>query len=449
MGADYARPDVTLTATWKEREQDDYVVWKLAEPAVSMPKQWWLVFEDEPLNGLEEQALSANQELKIAMARVDQARALARLEKANLLPRADINPSTTRAERSNSSFGGSGSFLQTTHELPLDLSYEVDLWGKVRRSFEAVRAEAAASESAYQSVLLTLTAEVARTYFDLRELDAEYRVLAETLVLRGNVLDIVEQRFDAGLVSELDLVRAKTEMAAAETVLVDVRRRRAELENALAVLCGENPSSFSLAVAEFEVTAPHVPAGIPSTLLERRPDVAEAERQVMAANARIGVAKTAFFPVLRLTGSAGFQSPELEDLLNTDSVVWSLGPSLQIPIFTGGRGKSNLEAAEAVWTQTVAAYRQQVLLAFRDVEDALVNIAYRQAQQKTQARVVSGAQESAAISQERYKQGLIDYIEVVDAERLRLNAELDAVRFQNQQLKATVLLIKALGGQWD
>lgn len=449
MGPDYRRPETALTETWKQRTDEDGIVWKTAEPGIPMPEDyWWRVFEDPVLDHLQQQALESNQTLQQVMARVDQARAVARLEEADLFPQADINYAGRRSESTRSSFGGSGSFLTTIHRLPLDLSYEVDLWGRVRRSVEAATAEAEATQSAYRAALLSLTAEVARTYFDLRELDAEYRILAETLVLRSDALEIVQQRVTAGLAGELDLVRAQTEMSTAEAVLVDTKRRRAEMEHALAVLCGRSPSSFTLELSDWSVEVPKIPAGVPSTLLERRPDVAEAERLVMAANARIGVAKTAYFPVLRLTGSAGFESAKIEDLIDADSVVWSIGPSVQIPVFTGGRGKARLRAAEADWRGTVAQYRQSVLLAIKDVEDALAAIGFREAQIGLQDRVVEGSQEAARIARDRYTEGLIDFLEVVDAERTRLDSELESVRIRHQRLNATVLLIKALGGSW-
>jgi multidrug efflux system outer membrane protein len=410
---------------------------------------WWDVFTDPALGALEEQALAANQDLRQALARVEQARAMARVSRTEFLPSLDLNPVYDHFQRSSSSFGGSGSFTGDVYSLPLDLSYEVDLWGRVRRSFESARAEAAASLAAHRWMLLKITSDVAMHYFRLRQLDAETRILEQTVELRRAAVQLAEQRAAGGVVSALDVARARTEFATAEAELADVRRRRAEFENALAVLCGKPASDFTVAALPLDGAPPQVPAGLPSTLLERRADVAEAERGLAAANAQIGVAQAAFFPVLRLTGSAGYVSAELGDLFKRTSEVWSLGPSLSLPIFAVGRNLANVQAVRAQYDEALAAYRQRVLVAFADVENALANLQHRGAQAQAQAQVVEAARQAATLSNSRYQQGLVNFLEAVDAERSRLQAERAAVQVLSERLLSTVLLIKALGGAWD
>lgn len=450
LGPNYSRPAMETSAAWKTAVDSRY--WKPAAPRDGEPLgDWWKLFGDPALTALEEQALEANQDIRRAMARVEEARAIARLSGADLVPVAMLNPSYDRFRRSSSGFGGSGSFYGKTFSVPFDLSYEVDLWGRVRRSFEAARADAEAGLAAQQFVLLSVTAEVARRYFELRRLEAETRILSRTLELRGDGLRIAQERASGGLVSDLDLERAKTELAAAEGELFAVQRQRAETENALAVLCGQNASGFKVAAEPLtaEMVPPEVPPGLPSELLERRPDVAEAERVLAAANARIGAAQAAFFPVLRLTGSGGWVSGELDSLFDSSSRVWSFTPSLSVPLFAGGRNTATVKAARARYDQSLAGYRQQVLAAFADVENALSGLQWLGRQAQAQTDAVAAARNAAALSNSRYEQGLSSYLESVDAERQRLQAERGAVQVASDRLISTVLLIKALGGAWE
>ncbi|HEX9780448.1 MAG TPA: efflux transporter outer membrane subunit [bacterium] len=447
VGPDYVRPAVAVPEVWSTTVSA--VAWKPAQPRDGGPiETWWRVFDDPELDSLMWQALRANQELQAAVARVEQARALARVERAPLMPEAELGASAERFQRSLTSVGGRGSLLNNQFRIPFDLSYELDLWGRVRRGFEAARADAQASEADFRAVMLTLTADVARTYLQLRQLDAELGVLERTIALRRDELALIRERLQAGVVSELELARASTELASADAAAIEAARRRAELAHALAVLCGQPASDFRVARAPLDLVPPLIPPGVPSELLERRPDVAEAERRVAAANARIGVATAAFFPVVRLTGSAGYESAEIDDLIDAHSLVWSLGPSVSVPVFTGGRNTATLRAARAAHEEAAALYRQTVLRAFQEAEDALSGVALGVEAGLAQGRVVEGAQAAARISRERYEQGLVDYLEVVDAERSRLNAELGRVRILSQRLEAAILLVKALGGTW-
>jgi len=337
---------------------------------------------------------------------------------------------------------------------PLDLSYEIDFWGRVRCGFEGARADAQASLAAFQNVLLTLRADVAQDHFALRGLDPEITAVAATVNLRKEQVQLVRSRFDGGVGSELDVARAETELATTEAEAASLAQRRTELEDAIAILVGENPSRFKLPAlsgdaARWNPQPPQIPAGLPADLLERQPDVAEAERQLAAANARIGVAKAAFFPVLRLTGSGGYLSGDVDDLFNWDSRVWSIGPSLSLPIFAGGRNLANYRRSQAAYNEAVARYRQQVLVAFGDIENSLSGIRHLAEQSAAQQRAVANARRAADLATDRYRSGIVSYLEVVDANRETLQAERASAQLAGQREIAAVRLIKALGGGWS
>jgi multidrug efflux system outer membrane protein len=381
---------------------------------------------------------------------VEQARATARVARGELLPSLNANPSFTRERYSPNQTPGFGNLTANTFRAPLDLSYEIDLWGRVRRSFQSARADAQASLAAFHNVLLTLQADVAQNYFALRALDAEIGTVNGTLALRQEQVRLVRSRFDGGIGNELDIARAETELANTEAEVASLAQRRAELENALAILTGSNPASFRFA-AETNAWFPQppvIPAGLPANLLERRPDVAEAERQLASANARIGVAKAAFFPVLTLTGSGGYVSGDIDSLFKWDSRTWSLGPSLSLPIFAGGRNRANYRRSQAAYDEAVARYRQQVLIAFRDVENSLSAIRYLSTQASARERGRANARRAADLAVDRYTSGIVSYIEVVDASRDALSAERLSAQLAGERLIASVQLIKALGGGW-
>ena len=332
--------------------------------------------------------------------------------------------------------------------MPLDLTYEVDVWGRVRRSYEAAKEEAQASVADYQTVLLTLTSDVAQNYFLLRSQDAEIALLKGTVQLRKEALDLVRYRFEGGVANQLELSQAETDLATTEAQAIALEQRRAQLEDALAVLLGKPASEFSMPREPLGVLPPVIPAGLPSDLLERRPDVAQAERLMAASNARIGVAKAAFFPSIQLTGSAGFQSTDLASLFKWENRMWAIGSGLFTPIFEGGRIRANYEASKAQYEQAVATYRQQVLVAFRDVEDALAGIRVLADQAQAQARAVTSARRTTELATLRYREGLSNYLEVVDAQRTQLDNERGAVQILGQRFASSVLLVKALGGGW-
>jgi len=332
--------------------------------------------------------------------------------------------------------------------LPLDLSYEVDLWGRVRRSFRAAREQAQASAAAYQNVLLSLQADVAQTYFMIRSIDLDRHVVAETIELRKKNLTLVEALHQGGADSALDVGQAQTELASAEADLVGLELQRAQLENALAVLCGQTSSSFSLAETDRLYQPPEIPIGLPADLLERRPDVAEAERSMAAASEGIGIAKAAFFPSIQLTGTAGVESAQLKDIFNWENRIWSIGPNINLPLFEGGRNRAGVERAEAAYQEAVAQYRSQVLVAFHEVEDGLVGLRLLKEQFEDQTRAVDAAKQVADLSRNRYKEGLASYFEVVLADRTALENQILAYQLNGQRIVTTILLIKALGGGW-
>jgi multidrug efflux system outer membrane protein len=368
-----------------------------------------------------------------------------------LLPNLNFDPSYNRQRYSPNQSPSYGPLTAATYSAPLDLSYEVDLWGRVRRGFEGARADAQASLDMYYNVLLTLQSDVAQNYFALRSLDAEIATVADTAGLRKEQVKLTQGRFDGGIGSDLEVAQAETELATTEAEVASLAQRRNELENAIAVLAGETPSTFKLAAGNPEnwnPEPPEIPAGLPSDLLQRRPDVAAAERQLASANARIGVAKAAFFPVLTLTGSGGYLSGDVDTLFNWNSRTWSIGPSLSLPIFAGGRNKANYRRSQGAFDEAVANYRQQVLVAFSDVEDSLSRIQNLSAQSEAQKRAVASARRAAGLAEDRYRSGIVSYIEIIDADRDTLSAERSNAQLIGQRLIASVQLVKALGGGW-
>ena len=450
IGPDYQMPSNSVPANYKAV---DFGSWKEGKPLDNVPKgNWWEIFGDTNLNSLEAQAVSANQQLQAAVARVDQARATARIARSQLMPSLSLDPSYTREGYSPNANPSFGNITANTFSAPVDLSYEVDLWGRIRRLFQGARADAQASLADYYNVLLTLQTDVAQNYFALRSLDAEIATVNGTIALRHEQVRLVRSRLEGGIGSELDVAQAETELATTEAEAASLAHRRDELENAIAILVGENPSRFKLAAVDdpnWNPQPPEIPAGLPSDLLERRPDVAQAERQLASANAKIGVAKASFFPVLTLTGSAGYLSGDLSSLFNWDSRTWSIGPSLSLPIFAGGRNRANYRHAQAAFQESAALYRQQVLVAFGEVEDSLSGIYHFAVQAEAQQRAVTSARRASELATDRYRSGIVAYIEVVDASRDTLTAERANAQLAGQRLIASVQLIKALGGGWS
>jgi multidrug efflux system outer membrane protein len=447
VGPDYEKPDVAdiTPPEWR---------WKPAEPRDAAEKgEWWTLAQDPVLDVLESDALAHNQDLRAAVARVDEARAVARVSKSEFYPELSLNPLFTRQRTSGNlptpiPVNIPAAYVNT-YSVPLDLSYEVDLWGRVRRSFESSTAQAEATVSDYRNVLLTLTSDVAANYFEVRSLDAEVAMLRRTVELRAEDLRVQTARFEAGNVPEIDVAEAKLELASARADVANAERQRAETFNALALLCGKAPSALELAESAATSAPMVVPPGLPSSLLERRPDVATAERNLAATNARIGVAKSAYFPVLRLTGQAGFLSNDAESLFNADSKVWSITPSLSLPLFTGGRTDAEVEQAKAMYEEALAHYREVVLRAFKEVEDALADIALRDREAAAQEEALESARRVTVLAKARYEAGNSPYLEFVDAERTQLYQERLKIQLEYKRQAAGIGLVKALGGTFD
>lgn len=448
VGPDYARPAAPVPAAY--RDADHSVAWKTAVPADAFARgEWWKLFADPALDELETRALAANQDLRAAAARVEQARAVAGLARSNYWPQIAANGSITRERTSSTTENVFPDVLTTTDRTALSAAWELDLFGRVRRLSESARADAEASAATFESVRLSLAAEVASTYFSLRAFERELAIVRDTATLRRRERDLVSARRASGTAAEVDLARAETELATAEADTAALARNRATLQNALAVLVGEPASTFSLAAADSPPAAlPAVPSGLPSELLERRPDIAAAERTLAAANARIGVAKAAFFPAISLTGSAGYASGDLDNLFHADSRIWSIGPSLYLPIFQGGRNRANLDRSRAAFDEAVAIFRQRVLVAFRDVQDALTATQLLAEQSAAQDRALAAARRATELAHVRYDAGYVSQLEVIDAERTSLAIERASTQLAAQRLNTSVALIKSLGGGW-
>jgi outer membrane protein, multidrug efflux system len=444
VGPDYRKPDAPVPATYRDSTAPASAV------SPSIQPEWWLLFNDPALNRLEASALAANQDLRAALARVEQARAISGAARSAYLPALTLDPSFNRGRSSDTVDNTPPENLTTTYRLPLDLTWELDLFGRVRRLNESTRAELAAAGAAYEAARLALTAEVASTLFTLRALDQELRVVTATIGLRRDALQLIQARYKSGSAGDLDVARAETELAITEADAAALSIRRASTQNALAVLLGQPASAFTsdFPGVALAATIPGIPAGLPSDLLTRRPDIVAAERTLAAANARIGLAKAAFFPALSLTGSAGYASADIDELFKSDSKLWSIGPSLYLPIFQGGRNRANLARSRAAYEETLATYRQRVLLAFREVQDALTASSLLAQQAEAQSRAVASAQRGSELSRKRYDAGFVSYLEVVDAQRTALDVERADARLTGQRWITHVALIKALGGGW-
>ncbi|HEX7810432.1 MAG TPA: efflux transporter outer membrane subunit [Burkholderiales bacterium] len=450
-GKDYVRPPATSPAAFVEAGP-----WKEAAPSDAIARSnWWEIFQDPVLNRLQEEAKVASPRLQAAAARVEHARAILGYTDAGRMPTLEFAPDASRYAVSGNrpdqpeKVPGNHEYTTSRFRLPLYASYEMDLWGKVSRQMESAGKRMEASVAAYQTVLLTLHGDVAQTYFQLRAADEEVALLKSSIELRARARDLVAARKRGGLASELDLARVETELAITEADAFAAERRRNELQHALAVLVGTLPGRLNLETAGPAALPPAIPSGLPADLLERRPDVAEAERLLAARNAEIGVAQAAWFPSIRLTGGIGFESAELSDVLDQDSQIWSLGIALVQPIFDGGRLRANEDRARALYAENLAVYRERLLVAFKEVETSLAALRILDQQHESQLRAVNSAERAEQLATSRYKTGLTNVLELVDAQRTRLLVERVRLQVRQQQMLASVTLIRALGGGWE
>ncbi|MFT4174099.1 MAG: efflux transporter outer membrane subunit [Rhodocyclaceae bacterium] len=454
----YQPPAAEVPAAFKEApDANQRAQWKIAQPSEALARgQWWRIFEDTTLDALEEQANTANQDLKAAAARLSQSRALVRNVEADRWPQLDAGFGPARQRRSAVAQGvapADAAGPSTTWRAQVGIAYEVDLFGRVADSISAASADAAQSAALFESIRLALQADVAQAYFLLRELDAQQRIYIGTVALREQTLTLVQRRFDEGNISELDVARARTELASARSESMSIARQRAVAEHALAILVGTTPADFSVAARPLERVSVMVPAGLPSSLLERRPDIAAAERAMAAANARIGVARSAFFPRLSITGAAGYESAQLGDLFEWSSRSFLIGPLiggvLSMPLFDGGRRQADVDRARAVYEEDVARYRQTVLGAFREVEDSLANLRILGDQTRAQDTAVAAASRAAQLSHVQYREGSVSYLDVIDADRSVLAQQRVAVQLDGERARHAVSLVRALGGGWQ
>jgi len=458
---EFRQPTIGVPDTFRESAlaqpmlASDGTAWQTAKPAeMQLRGAWWLVFDDPTLNQLIDEATAANANLAVAAARVKQSRAMTGVAEADRIPQIGVNAGAERGRSSALALN----LPQGTHIAPgnlyqanLTASYEVDLFGRVASSVNAAQADFAASQATCRSVLLALQADVAQTYFRLRETDAELATLNDTVRLREASVHVNQRRYDLGDLGEFDLIRAKTEMFTARAEAVGLQRQRVINEHALAVLLGKPASVFSESVMPLEegATLPQIPAGLPSSLLERRPDIAAAERSMQASNARTGVARAAMFPALNLSTGVGGMATTLPDVFKWTNGSWLLGALLSMPVIDGGRNRAVVAQSEAVLEESVASYRQNVLVAFAEVEDNLAGLRILAGQSEQIDAAVVSARRSVELAQQLYAAGRSSYLDLLDAQRNLASVERTAVQLRGGRAVTTVALIRSLGGGWD
>ena len=448
VGPNYHTPAAQIPSAYKEAAG-----WKPAAPNdQNLGGDWWTIFQDPQLNDLEGQVSVSNQNLKAAEAQYREARAALRYDRADLYPTVTAGPSATRTLISsnrpppNSIFNG---ITENDFVLPFDLSYEADVWGRVRRTVEAARDQAQATAADLATVNLSMHADLAVDYFQARSLDAEEQLLNSTVAEYQRYLDLTLNRFQGGLSSEVEVQQAKTQLETTQAQAIDVGVLRAQYEHAVAILLGKPPAEFSLPPLPLTAPPPPIPVSVPSELLERRPDVAAAERRVAAANAQIGVAKSAYYPTISLGASGGFESADITKLLNGPSGLWSIGASAVVTVFDVGRRRAFTDEARAAYDSQIATYRETVLTGFQQVEDNLAALRILENEAAVQDQAVAAAQSSLELSIQRYEGGVTSYLEVTVAQSAALADEVTAVNILGRRLASAILLIQALGGGWD
>ena len=470
VGPNYTKPDVAVPSAYRENAPQQQAPdshpsdWSKAQPADALKRgAWWEVFGDPLLNQFEEQVEVSNQTLAQTEAQYRQARALVSGARAGYFPTVGVSASATRSKSGgrggssgNTTSGGTGSGgnsgssgISDSYSLPLTASWEPDLWGKVRRTVENSVANAQASAATLESTRLSLQATLAQDYLQLRVTDEQKRLLDDTIVGYQRSLQLTQNQYNVGVAARSDVVQAETQLKGAQAQAIDLGIQRAQLEHAIALLVGKTPSEVSIAVIPLTIKPPSIPAGLPSELLQRRPDVAIAERQAAAANAQIGVAEAAYFPSLTLSGTAGYQSSAFSKLLTAPSFFWSVGPQLAETLFSGGARRAQTAQARAAYDAAVANYRETALAAFQNVEDNLAALRILENESAVQAEAVKLAQESLKIALNQYRAGTVSYLNVVTAQATAYGDQSKAITILGTQLNDSVALIKALGGGWQ
>jgi len=448
VGPRYTKPATPVPPTYKEMPPP----WKSAQPSDQVARgKWWEIFQDPQLNALEEQVNVSNQNLKAGEARFRQARALVRFNRGAYYPTVTAGASAAREHVSERRPLVSTSTQTNATDLviPVDVSYEADVFGRVRHTVEAARSNAQASAADLESVRLSLHAEVAFDYFQMRTLDAEEQLLKSNVTAFERALELTQNRYKGGVASAVDVAQAQTQLENTRTQAIDVLIQRSQNEDAIATLIGQPASNFTVPQAAWNSPPPDIPQGLPSDLLERRPDIAAAERRVAAANAQVGVARAAYFPIFTLTGSGGFESTAITTLIQGPSGFLTAGASAAVTAFDGGRRRGVSEQARAAYDESVASYRQTVLTAFQEVEDNLAALRILNDEAQAQEAAVTAAEHSLELSTNRYKGGVVSYLEVTTAQSTALADQRAAVDILRRRMAASVSLIKALGGGWS
>lgn len=450
VGPNYQRASAPVPAKWDVTEP-----WREGAPKDGIPKgEWWAVFHDDDLNALEKDALTANQTFQVAVANYNQARAAAAIQVATNFPTFGVSPSAQRQRLSGNrpAVGATVQLQPITQNdftLPFTASYEVDLFGQRRRTIEAAEASFQSSAANLENVRLVITADLAGDYFTLRQLDTELGILNRTVDALTRGLELVQSRHAGGVASGLDVAQEETLLQTTRTQATLLLQQRKQSEDAIAVLVGKPAPNFHIENKEINAEPPPLDLGLPSDLLERRPDIAQAERQMAAANAEIGVAKAAYYPSLNLFGNGGWQAADIAKLANVASTFWAVGANVAESIFTGGQRRAQVQFAQGGYDASVASYRQSVLGAFQEVQDDVTGLTVLGQAHQTQQLAVDAARRTLDISEDRYKGGLVSYLDVVTAQQNLLTDEQEAAVIQGQRLVTSVLLVKALGGGWD
>ena len=448
LGPKYRPPVVSAPPVYKE-----IGTWKTAQPSdQNLGGDWWEIFQDPQLNALEVEINVSNQNLKAAVAQYQESRAALRYVRADYYPTVTTSPSATRERYSNNrppQSSGLDGLTFNDFVLPVNFSYQANVWGRVSKNVEAYREQAQASAADLAVVNLSMHSALAIDYFAARTLDAEEKLLRDTVAQYKQALQLNEDRYRGGLASEVEVEQARTILETTRAQLVDVGVARAQYEHATAVLVGKAPADFALPPLPLTTPPPTIPVGIPSELLERRPDIAAAERRVASANAEVGLAKTAYYPLVNILGEGGFESGSITTLLQGPSAMWSIGGSLVETLFDGGRRRATNDQAKASYDSTVASYRETVLTGFQQVEDNLAALRVLEQEAGVQASAVQAAQRSLDLSNTRYDGGVTSYLEVITAQNAALTDEVTAVNIMGRRMASAVLLIQAIGGGWD
>jgi NodT family efflux transporter outer membrane factor (OMF) lipoprotein len=453
VGPRYAKQTVPTAPAYSERpprQFEESQGWRTAQPSDAMLKgRWWEIFDENELNALEEQVAPANQSLKIAEANYRQARANIQFQRSFRFPTVAVAPAIGNNRLSSYNPAGLQGIQYGSFTLPISASYDADLWGRIRKSIEAAREQTQASAADLENVKLELQTELASYYFSIRGLDSQKRLLDDTVAAYGKAYDLTNNRYNGGVASKAEVAQAKTQLNQTQAQEIDLAVERAQLEHAIAVLTGRAPEGFHVSVAELKNSLPVIPVGVPSQLLERRPDIAASERQVAAANEQIGIAKTAFYPDLVIAAEGGLQAGNIVNWFTWPSRFWSVGPQLAQTIFDAGRRKAQVDISQAAYDATVASYRQTSLTAFQEVEDNLSTLRILEQEIAKQREATQAAENSQELAMNRYRGGLVTYLEVITAQSIALTNERADVELMQRQLDASVQLVRALGGGWD